>query len=74
MEGLAMATTLATAGRAPEIPESADAYGWLVGSWELDVFHYHGITPDAFHWLGESLKADGEHWRLEGESRARRMR
>lgn len=31
---------LAASGRAPEIPESADAYGWLVGDWELDVFHY----------------------------------
>jgi len=29
--------------RAPEIPESADAYGWLVGSWELDVLHYWAI-------------------------------
>ncbi len=26
--------------RAPEIPESADVYGWLVGSWELEVRHY----------------------------------
>ena len=31
---------LAARGRSPEIPESADAYGWLVGSWELDVRHY----------------------------------
>jgi hypothetical protein len=27
-------------GRSPEIPESEDAYGWLVGSWQLDVRHY----------------------------------
>jgi len=33
-------TALAAPGRSPEIPESADAYGWLVGSWELDVRHY----------------------------------
>src|SRR5262249_20692562 len=26
--------------RSPEIPESADVYGWLIGSWELDVLHY----------------------------------
>jgi hypothetical protein len=26
---------LAAPGRSPEIPESADAYGWLIGSWEL---------------------------------------
>lgn len=27
-------------GRAPDIPASADVYGWLIGSWELDVYHY----------------------------------
>ena len=27
-------------GRSPDIPESADAYGWLIGSWELDAFDY----------------------------------
>jgi hypothetical protein len=31
---------LPSPGRSPEIPESADVYGWLVGSWELDVLHY----------------------------------
>jgi hypothetical protein len=31
---------LVAVARAPEIPESADAYGWLVGSWELEVHHY----------------------------------
>lgn len=33
-------TVLTAAGRSPEIPESADVYGWLIGSWELDVCHY----------------------------------
>jgi hypothetical protein len=33
-------TVLTAPARAPEIPESADVYGWLVGSWELDVRHY----------------------------------
>jgi hypothetical protein len=32
-------TLLAAPGRSAEIPESADVYGWLVGSWEL-----HGQT------------------------------
>lgn len=32
--------TLAAKDRAPEIPEADDIYGWLVGSWELDVRHY----------------------------------
>jgi hypothetical protein len=31
---------LAAPGRSPEIPEAADAYGWLIGSWELDIVHY----------------------------------
>jgi hypothetical protein len=166
---------LAAQGRSPEIPESADAYGWLVGSWELDVIHYwtdvagqgwkaeahfawvlegravqdvwimprraersaaldktrnmfgttlrvwdpsieawritwinpvtgsrdeligrwvgkdvvqvgtHAgvtpirwtftdITPDSFHWIGESLDTDGRSWKLQGEFRATRMR
>jgi len=166
---------LSAPGRAREIPESADAYGWLVGSWELDVLHYWAIdvsaqgikcevhagwvlegravqdvwimprrsdrtarldkkmnmygttlrvwdptiqawritwrnpagdhheeqigrrsgkdvvqigvrpdgaptrwtfteiTPDSFHWLGESLGPDGKAWKLEGEFRARRI-
>lgn len=34
------ATALAAPGRSPEIPEEADVYGWLIGSWELDVRHY----------------------------------
>ena len=31
---------LAAHGRSPEIPESEDAYGWLIGSWELEVLRY----------------------------------
>jgi hypothetical protein len=33
-------SALVAGGRSPEIPESADVYGWLIGSWELDVFDY----------------------------------
>jgi len=33
-------TVLAAPGRSPEIPPQADVYGWLIGSWELDVRHY----------------------------------
>lgn len=168
-----MHEALAAAGRSLEIPASADAYGWLVGSWELQVVRYWGvdvsrrgirgeahfewvlegravqdvwimpsergqgldplhnmfgttlrvwdpalgawritwvdpagnhreeqigrrsgdevvqvgrrkdgtvtrwrftgIEPDAFHWLGETLEADGETWRIEGEFRAVRL-
>ena len=56
----AFRTALAASGRAPEIPESADAYGWLVGSWELDVRTYwvdvsaRGIKGEAhFGWVLE---------------------
>jgi hypothetical protein len=38
---------LTAEGRSHEIPESADAYGWLVGSWELDVLHYWAIDVSA---------------------------
>ena len=167
---------LSPSGRSTEIPESLDVYGWLIGSWELDVYHYKAmdvsalgiqgevhfawvlegravqdvwimprrsertagmeknnnmygttlrvwdaaiqawritwinpvtghreeqigrrsgkdivqvgarsdgtptrwmfteITPDSFHWTGESLLPDGKTWKLEGEFRAKRMR
>lgn len=169
-------TVLLSGKRSSEIPESADVYGWLVGSWELDVLTYWAvdvssrglkgevhfgwvlegralqdvwimprrsertgrpdpkmnmygttlrvwdasieawritwinpagshveqqigrrngddivqigarpdgtptrwrfteITRDSFHWLGESLQADGKTWLLEGEFRAKRLR
>lgn len=52
---------LCASGRSAEIPESADAYGWLVGSWELEALHYAGrdlssqnITGEAhFNWVLE---------------------
>ena len=39
-------TVLAAPGRASEIPDEADLYGWLIGSWELDVRHY-GVDVSA---------------------------
>jgi hypothetical protein len=32
------------------------------------------ITPDSFHWTGESLQADGKTWKLEGEFYGRRVK
>jgi hypothetical protein len=32
------------------------------------------ITPDSFHWTGESLQADGKSWKLEGEFYGRRVK
>lgn len=40
VETLQFPAVLTAPGRAPEIPEAADVYGWLIGSWELDVRHY----------------------------------
>ncbi|HWL92588.1 MAG TPA: hypothetical protein VNT79_03560, partial [Phycisphaerae bacterium] len=51
-------------GRAPEIPESADAYGWLVGSWELDVRRYSDVDVAARQIKGEAHFG----WVLEGRA------
>ena len=55
---------LAARGRSPAIPESADAYGWLVGSWELDVLHYRGVDVAARRIKGEAHFG----WVLEGRA------
>ena len=55
---------LASSGRSPEIPESMDVYGWLVGSWELDVLRYRGIDVAA-HGLKGEVHFD---WVLEGRA------
>src|SRR5689334_9067882 len=45
---MTMLQALSAAGRDPEIPPEADIYGWLVGSWELDVIHYmHDVRSRA---------------------------
>jgi hypothetical protein len=44
---------LAAPGRSPEIPESADVYGWLCGSWDLTVLHYRAINLAARGLTGE---------------------
>jgi hypothetical protein len=55
---------LVAGGRSPEIPESADAYGWLVGSWHLDVLHYWTVDVSARGLTGEVHFA----WVLEGRA------
>ena len=48
--------------RAPEIPESADLYGFLLGSWELDVKRYwvdvsaRGLKGDDAKVVKDALK------------------
>jgi hypothetical protein len=55
---------LGSTARAPEIPESADAYGWLVGSWDLDVLHYWGMDVSA-----RGIEAEAHFgWALEGRA------
>ena len=55
---------LASSSRAPEIPEEADIYGWLVGSWELDVLTYWGTDVS-----DQRLKAEAHFgWALEGRA------
>lgn len=54
---------LETQRRSPEIPEDADAYGWLVGSWELDVRHYWKDVSE------DGIKAEAHFaWVLEGRA------
>lgn len=55
---------LTSPGPAPEIPETADVYGWLVGSWELDVRRYAGIDVSGRRLRGEVHAG----WALEGRA------
>jgi hypothetical protein len=66
METGAMAdlqSVLVAPRRSQDIPESDDLYGWLIGSWELDVIHYASEVP--------ALPLKGEahfQWTLEGRA------
>lgn len=55
---------LHASGRSPEIPESADIYGWLVGSWELQVLHYKAVDVSTRNIKGEAHFG----WVLEGRA------
>ena len=57
-------TLVSAQGRSPEIPEAADAYGSLVGSWELDVLHYKGVDLRSQNIKGETHFG----WVLEGRA------
>jgi hypothetical protein len=57
-------SALAAPGRSPEIPESADVYGWLIGSWELEVLHYWGRDVASLQIKGEAHFG----WVLEGRA------
>jgi hypothetical protein len=55
---------LSSSGRSPEIPDSLDVYGWLIGSWELEVCHYKAVDVTARRTKGEAHFA----WVLEGRA------
>ncbi len=55
---------LAAPGRSPEISEPADIYGWLCGSWELEVLHYRAIDVRGRGIRGEVHAG----WVLEGRA------
>ncbi len=55
---------LHASGRSSEIPESADAYGWLVGSWELEVLYYRAVDLASQNIKGEVHFG----WVLEGRA------
>jgi hypothetical protein len=62
-ETASFVSALAAGGRSRDIPVSADAYGWLTGSWELDVFDYDAE--------GNAQRSRGEvhfGWVLEGRA------
>lgn len=62
-ETISFPSVLAAARRSAEIPEAADAYGWLIGSWELDVRKYRVDVAE----LG--LKGEAHFgWVLEGRA------
>lgn len=44
---------LSAPGRSPEITEENDVYGWLVGSWDLEVLHYASVEVAPLHIRGE---------------------
>jgi hypothetical protein len=58
-----MHTALAADGRSPDIPEEMDLYGWLVGSWDLEVVGYEP-TGHVIHTEAEAHFA----WVLEGRA------
>jgi hypothetical protein len=56
-------SVLAAWGRSPDIPESSDVYGWLIGSWELDILYYLGDVS------ARGLKGEAHFgWVLEGRA------
>ena len=59
----AFTEVLTATGRSAEIPEALDCYGWLVGSWRLEVVNYWGDVS------GLDLDAEAHFgWVLDGRA------
>jgi hypothetical protein len=58
-----LAEALVSSGRSPEIAAADDVYGWLIGSWELDVRRY-GVDVSSRNIEGEVHFG----WVLEGRA------
>jgi hypothetical protein len=63
MESNSLSPVLLASDRSHEIPEAEDAFGWLVGSWELDVVA-HDDDGNVTRSTGEGHFA----WVLEGRA------
>ena len=48
-----LARALLAESRSPDIPETEDIYGWMIGSWELDVVG-HDDEGNIIHTTGEA--------------------
>jgi hypothetical protein len=55
---------LAAPGRSGEIPAASDLYGWLAGSWDLEVLHYRAVNLTSERMKGEVHFG----WVLEGRA------
>ena len=44
---------LTSSARSPDVPEGDDVYGWLCGSWNLEVARYRGIDVRSQRLTGE---------------------
>jgi hypothetical protein len=62
-EEMGFEESLAAPARSAEIPQADDAYGWLVGSWDLEVRHYYADVS------GRGLMGEAHFaWVLEGRA------
>jgi len=64
IQSVGFQTSLISSRRSAEIAESDDVYGWLCGSWDLEVVRYRAIDLRTQRLTGEVHAA----WALEGRA------